>query len=67
MSPRKREPDVAADNGRFSYDGLDRAFHEKARVSGVQKFPVRDHSRACQGRGQLADVRDSLEYGAHLM
>src|SRR5436190_1042559 len=32
MSPRKREPDVAADNGRFSYDGLDRAFHEKARL-----------------------------------
>ena len=32
MSPRKREPDVAADNGRFAYDGLDRAFHEKARL-----------------------------------
>jgi hypothetical protein len=43
------------------------AFDEKARISGVQKFAVRDNSRACQGRGQLTDVRDSLEYGAHLM
>ena len=32
MSPRKREPDVADAQGRFAYEGLDRAFHEKARL-----------------------------------
>jgi DNA-binding MarR family transcriptional regulator len=32
MTTRKREPKDTDDAGRFAYDGLDRALHEKARL-----------------------------------
>jgi DNA-binding transcriptional ArsR family regulator len=52
------EPDAAADDGRYAYDGLDRVLHEKARLGILTALVARPDGVAFTELARLCSLTD---------
>ena len=58
MNRKSDDARAPADEGRFSYDGLDRVIHEKARLGILTSLAAHDHGLVFNDLKQLCSLTD---------